>query len=152
MGRRAAGVAAVAAHGMCPTAPGCAWVHLLCASLSALPALLCLSRILRVLLVRQGRGHRLPDTEATENSSTDALPSSLQISVPISHPCLWRDNEPAACTRNSSARRLRAHDHATTTPCDGDPRALSEAMTSVTNHADLLDVACRSSAVAGTSS
>ena len=46
MGRRASGVAAVAAHGMCPAAPGCAWVHLLRASLSALPALLCLSRIL----------------------------------------------------------------------------------------------------------
>ena len=85
MGRRAAGVAAVAAHGMCPAAPGCAWVHLLCASLSALPALLCLSRILRVLRVRQGRGQRcaprptrtraalvppsLSDAEATENSS-----------------------------------------------------------------------------------
>ena len=128
--------AAVAAHGMCPAAPGCAWVHLLCASLSALPALLCLSRILRVLRVRQGRGQRcaprptkdaqrLSDAEATENSSTAALPASLQIGVPISHPCLWRDNEPAACTRGSSARRLRAHDHAATTPCDGAPRALS---------------------------
>jgi hypothetical protein len=141
VGRRAAGVAAVAAHGMCPAAPGCAWVHLLCASLSALPALLCLSRILRVLRVRQGRGQRyaprptsaalvgrgqrLSDAEATENSSTAALPASLQIGVPISHPCLWRDNEPAACTRGSSARRLRAHDHAATTPCDGAPRALS---------------------------
>jgi hypothetical protein len=29
VGRRAAGVAAVEAHGMCPAAPGCAWVHLL---------------------------------------------------------------------------------------------------------------------------
>ena len=131
---RAAGVDAVAAHGMCPAAPGCAWVHLLCASLSALPALLCLSRILRVLRVRQGRGQRcaprptkdaqrLSDAEATENSSTAALPASLQIGVPTSHPCF-----------------------------DGAPRALSEATTSVTNHADLLDFACRSSAVAGTSS
>ena len=125
VGRRAAGVAAVAAHGMCPAAPGCAWVHLLCASLSALLALLCLSRILRVLRVRRGRGQRLSDAEATENSSSAALPASLQIGVPISHPCLWRDNEPAACTRGSSARRLRAHDHAATTPCDGAPRALS---------------------------
>ena len=58
-------------------------------------------------------------------SSSAALPASLQIGVPISHPCLWRDNEPAACTRGSSARRLRAHDHAATTPCDGAPRALS---------------------------
>ena len=29
VGRRAAGVAAVEAHGMCPAAPGGAWVHLL---------------------------------------------------------------------------------------------------------------------------
>jgi len=43
VGRRAAGVPAVAAHGMCPAAPGCAWVHLLRASFSALPALLCRS-------------------------------------------------------------------------------------------------------------
>jgi hypothetical protein len=42
-GRRATGVAAVAAHGMCPAAPGCVWVHLLRASLSALAALLCRS-------------------------------------------------------------------------------------------------------------
>ena len=41
VGRRATGVAAVAAHGMCPAAPGCVWVHLLRASLSGLPALLC---------------------------------------------------------------------------------------------------------------
>jgi hypothetical protein len=39
----AVGVAAVAAHGMCPAVPGCAWVYLLCASLSALAALMCLS-------------------------------------------------------------------------------------------------------------
>lgn len=43
VGRRATGVAAVAAHGMCPAAPGCVWVHLLRASLSALAALLCRS-------------------------------------------------------------------------------------------------------------
>ena len=77
------------------------------------------------LRVRRGRGQRLSDAEATENSSSAALPASLQIGVPTSHPCLWRDNEPAACTRGSSARRLRAHDHAATTPCDGAPRALS---------------------------
>ena len=43
VGRRAAGMAAVAAHGMCPAWPGCVWVHLLRASLSALAALLCRS-------------------------------------------------------------------------------------------------------------
>ena len=75
------------------------------------------------LCVRRGRGQRLSDAEATENSSSAALPASLQIGVPTSHPCF-----------------------------DGAPRALSEATTSVTNHADLLDFACRSSAVAGTSS
>ena len=37
-------------------------------------------------------------------SSSAALPASLQIGVLISHPCLWRDNEPATCTRGSSAR------------------------------------------------
>ena len=36
-------MAAVAAHGMCPAWPGCVWVHLLRASLSALAALLCRS-------------------------------------------------------------------------------------------------------------
>jgi hypothetical protein len=45
-------------HTVCAPVPGCVWVHLLRASLSALPALLCLSRILRVLRVRQGRGQR----------------------------------------------------------------------------------------------
>ena len=75
------------------------------------------------LCVRRGRGQRLSDAEDTENSSSAALPASLQISVPTSHPCF-----------------------------DGAPRALSEATTSFTNHADLPDVACRSSAVAGTSS
>ena len=33
-------------HTVCAPVPGCVWVHLLRASLSALPALLCLSRIL----------------------------------------------------------------------------------------------------------
>ena len=110
-------------HTVCAPVPGCVWLHLLRVSLSALPALLCLSRILRVLRVRRGRGQRLSDAEATENSSSAALPASLQIGVPTSHPCF-----------------------------DGAPRALSEATTSFTNHADLPDVACRSSAVAGTSS
>ena len=36
------------------------------------------------LCVRRGRGQRLSDAEATENSSSAALPASLQISVPTS--------------------------------------------------------------------